>query len=73
MSLSSELIFDCIRFLRGNFKACAESVFAPKQRRSLLGGYQAHDALMPSSFFEIFQKKKSDNFVETNRTSERFF
>jgi hypothetical protein len=39
------------------------------QRRSLLEGYPGHDAL---PFFTIFSKK-SDNRVETDRTSERFF
>jgi hypothetical protein len=39
---------------------------------TLLGGYQGHDALMPSTFFRNFSKN-SDNFVETNRTRERFF
>jgi hypothetical protein len=35
-------------------------------------GYQGHNALMPSLFFDFFQKN-SDNFVETDRTSESFF
>jgi hypothetical protein len=28
---------------------------------------------MPPHFFDFFSKKNSDNFVETNRTSEKFF
>jgi hypothetical protein len=49
------------------------SIFAPRQTRSLLGGYQGHDALVPPRFFRNFSKKNSDNFVETNRTSEKVF
>jgi hypothetical protein len=41
------------------------------QRYSLLRGYPGHDALLP--IFTIFQKKNPDIYVETDRTSERFF
>jgi hypothetical protein len=40
------------------------------QKRSLLGGYPGHDALL--AFYENFQKNP-DNLVETDRTGERFF
>jgi hypothetical protein len=46
------------------------SVFAPVQRRSLLGGYPRHNALL---VFPNFFKKNLDNCVETDCTSERFF
>jgi hypothetical protein len=42
------------------------------KRRSLLRGYQGHNALASSTFFSKFFKN-SDNFVETDCTSEKFF
>jgi hypothetical protein len=71
MSLSSELIFGCVHMFATTFEA--------EQRASL---HQCKDApcsgatqgTMPNRvlvFYEIF--KNSDNFFETDRTSERFF
>jgi hypothetical protein len=41
------------------------------QRHSLLGGYPGYDALLP--IFYEFSKTNPDNYVKTDRTSERFF
>jgi hypothetical protein len=57
-------------FICGNVWGWAESVFALRQRHSLLKGYQRHNALLVF-FLKFF--KNSDNFVETGRTSESFF
>jgi hypothetical protein len=72
MSLSSELASDCVIFITTTFnlssqRLCAKANTLPA--RGLTKGTTPSCLLI---FFEIFQKN-SDNFVEANRTSERFF
>jgi hypothetical protein len=56
MYLSSELIVGCVHMFATMFEAEQRASFAPRQRRSLLGGYQGHDShdalLVLTKFFK---------------------
>jgi hypothetical protein len=73
MSLSSELIVGYVHMFATMFEAEQRASFAPRQRRSLLGGYQWHDSHNALLVLTKFFKKNPDNCVETDCTNERFF
>jgi hypothetical protein len=58
ISLSAELVLDCVLFITANTLPARG---LPRARRS-----------RPPHFFKVFSKN-SDNFVETDRTSEKVF
>jgi hypothetical protein len=70
MSLSSELIVGYVHMFATMFEVEQRASLHQAKKRSLLEGYQGHDALLV--FYENFQKNPY-NYVETDRTSERFF
>jgi hypothetical protein len=71
MSLSSKLVFDCVLFITATFNFTSQCLCT---KENTLPARRLPRARHPraSSFFRNFSKN-SDNFVETNRTSERFF
>jgi hypothetical protein len=71
MSLSSKLVPDCVLFITTTFNLSSQRLCT---RANTLPARGLPRARCPraSSFFRFFSKK-SDNFVETNRTRERFF
>jgi hypothetical protein len=71
MSLSSELIFGCVHFFMATFDL-EQTVSLHQGKVAPCSG--ATKGTMPSCprFFRNFSKN-SDNFVETDRTSEGFF
>jgi hypothetical protein len=72
MSLSFELIFDCVNFFAATCELEQTTSLHRSKDAPCLGVTKGTMPSCPPHFFEIFQKN-SDNFVETNRTSERFF
>jgi hypothetical protein len=55
MSSNSKFIFDCVLFSLRKCLSLSRHRLCT-QKRSLLGGYQGHNALMPSTFFQHFSK-----------------
>jgi hypothetical protein len=72
MSPSSKRIFGCVHFSVWQHLSLRRHRPCTKAKTLPARDYQGHNALMPPHFFQKFSKK-SDNLVETNRTSERFF
>jgi hypothetical protein len=69
----STSLYSVVRFfLLWQYLCLSRQHLCTKSKTFLLGGYQGHNALVPSTFFRIFSKN-SDNFVEIDRTSEKFF
>jgi hypothetical protein len=72
MSLSSELVPDCVLFITTTFNLSSQLLCTKASTLPARGLLRARRP-RASSFFEVFSKKNSDNFVETDRTSEKFF
>jgi hypothetical protein len=70
MSLSSKLVRDCVLFITATFNLSSQRLCTKANTLPTRGLPRAQHPRASSFFSKFF--KNSDNFVETNRTSERF-
>jgi hypothetical protein len=71
MSLSSELVPDCVLFITTNLNLSSQHLCTKANMLPARGLPRARYPRASSLFGSFF--KKFDNFVETDRTSEKFF
>jgi hypothetical protein len=72
MSLSFELVPDCLLFITVTFNFSSQRLCTKANTLHARGLPRARRP-RASSFFKVFSKIFFDNFVETDRTSEKFF
>jgi hypothetical protein len=72
MSLSFELVPDCLFFITTTFKLSSQRLCTKANTLPTRGLPRARRP-RASSFSKFFQKKVFDNFVQTDRASEKFF